>query len=264
MSCRRLHRATGLAGLLILTLAGPTLAQNTNAAQGNAGRETHGARMLVHHALGMAVEGSALQLAARELCANDAAGVDKKGSESSERVRDLQRDARQSFEGTNKLLADAYAIVRDDQANSMTRRYYDAAARYTKTLYGVIGEPLANPENFGADRDKNKEQGKALTAADIATVTLINHAVKNAIDAAHLRRMTAHAADSTANERLRDHAKQMAARSQRCVEKLAGNAEGAKDRDDAPSVALLARQARDLVQIVEDDGDENTRNERPR
>ncbi|MDR3637016.1 MAG: hypothetical protein P4L84_24645 [Isosphaeraceae bacterium] len=255
MSRRHLRRAAGLAGLLVLTFAGGTVAQNTNTAQGNAGRDAHGARMLVHHALDMAIEGSTLQLTSRELVANDAAGADRKGSDVSERVRDLQRDARQNFEGTNKMLADAYAIVRDDQANAMSRRYYDAAARYTKTLYGVIGEPLAKSEDFGAGTDKDK--GKALTAADVATVILVNHAVKEAIDAYHLRKMTAHAADGTATERLREHAKQMAAHSQRCIDKLSGSA-GAKDRDDVPSVARLARQARDLVQMVEDDRDDNT------
>lgn len=254
MSRRNLHRAAGLAGLFILTLAGPSLAQNTNAAQGNAGRDAHGARMLVHHALDMALEGSALQLTARALAANDAARADRKRSEVSERLRDLQRDARQNFEGTNKMLADAYSIVRDEQQRAFTRRYYDAAARYTKTLYALIGEPLAKAEEFGAGQDK--EKGMALTADDLATITLINHSVKEAIDACHLRRMTAHSAESTATERLREHAKHMASRSQRCVEKLAGQG-GAAEAQGTPSVALLARQGRDLVQMLEDERDEN-------
>jgi len=278
MSRRHFRPVAGLAGLFALALAGPTWAQQqtTNPRDNTPPARTfpalpgaknahadHGAKMMVHHALGMAIGGSGLQLTARELAANDAARADKKGSEVSERVRDLQRDARYNFEGANKMLADAYNMVRDREERAVPRRYYDAAARYTKTLYGLIGEPLAKSEDFGGgtDKDKDKDKGndKALTAADIAAITLINHAVCEALDACMLRHATAHEADGTATERLREHAKQMASHSQRCVEKAVehSGAKDTKDRQETPTVSLLARHARDLVQILEDDRDDN-------
>lgn len=275
MSRRHFRPVAGLAGLFALALAAPALAQQTTNPRDNTpparafpalpgarnANADHGVKMMVHHALDMAIGGSGLQLTARELAANDAARADKKGSEVSERVRDLQRDARHNFEGANKMLADAYNMVRDREERAVPRRYYDAAARYTKTLYGLIGEPMAKSEDFGGgtDKDKNKGNDKALTAADIAEIALINHAVCEALDACMLRHATAHEADSTATERLREHAKQMASHSQRCVEKAVehSGAKDTKDQRETPTVSLLARHARDLVQILEDDRADN-------
>jgi hypothetical protein len=249
-------RAFGLAALCVGGTAIPASAQNPSPAAARG--DSQGPAVLVHHALDMAVAGSALQLTARGLASNDAARADRTGSELAERVGDLQADARRNFEGTNTMLAAAHALIQAGQGQGQSpaaaaRRYYDVAARYTRTLYTVIGEPLAGSADFGAGTDEGK--GKALTATDIATVTLINQAVKEAIDASHLRTMTAHGGEGTANDRLREHSSAMSAHCRRCVEKLAG--QGDAGSDDTPTVGLLARQARGLLQILDDDQGKN-------
>jgi hypothetical protein len=224
-----------------------------------------GERMMIGHALAMAIEGSSLQLAARQMASNEADRVDRSKS-AADRVQQLQQDARQSFEDANKLLRSSYDAVRDQQDGSRARRLYDAASRYTKTLYTLIGDPLVVSEKA------EKGQG-GLSGSDIASIMLINHSIKEALDACSLRKSTRpqNASGGTTGI-LREHAKQMEEHATHCIEKVTGvaapnadaSAKNATSGQGSATVKTLAAQGRDLVQIINEDEQVGAAPARPR
>lgn len=329
------HRIiVGLALGLALTLGGSplALAQDAGARQkggrdrdeASGGQET---ATLINHALGMAIDGSQLQLMARETVSRAASETGKRpGEQGAEAVQRLQEEARQAMQDGARLLQEAREAA--DRGDAPSRRLLSAADRYVTTLNALVGQPLAPTGREGAEGDRergpadrvrdrdqgdrgrgdpeinrDRDQGKGdraaarkdrdrdqgdrpragtekardrgqddpglgdrrrgdpgtLNAADIATLTVVNHAVKEAIEASHLREI----GQGAAADRLREHARTMTEHGEQMVQRIAGQANPGADvgqtggESQAPtSVHLLAQQAREVVAAIREMGDD--------
>jgi len=170
--------------------------------------------MLVEHALGMAIEGSALKAIAEQDPNSDAG-------------RALLDHANQQLAESKALLTQAAADGANVPATSPTRRFYSAANQYITTLASLGPQDPA---------------GKA-------QVAMINHSVKEALDADHIRHMGQGAPGSAALVQLLNHANNMKATGSQAVLRLAGN--GTIDPALAPTPILLAQRGRDLLDAAE-------------
>ncbi len=263
------------AGLCVLMLSGPAWAQvarTPGAAQPVASEPTrseptphtgskvlaaHDIPLMIERALHLAIEGSALELAARQFVVNDAGQLEKK-KDAVSLARELQGSARRKVEEARKMVSDAEGMIRQRSEHRSSKRLCDATTRYIQTLNQLSGETLAKTTQHESRPEKRSSTaaGSALSDEDIVSITLINDAVREAINACFLRKMISPADQgSTASEQLRRHARQMAAQSQRRLENLEGASPTPGDKNRA-SVALLARQARDIVNLLQDDAEE--------
>jgi len=170
--------------------------------------------MLVEHALGMAIEGSALKAIAEQ----DA---------NSEPSRMLLDHANRQMAESKALLTRASEDGRAVPATSPTRQFYSAANQYITTL-----------ASLGAQDPAGKSQ-----------VAMINHAVKEALDADHIRRMGRVASGSGAIEQLMNHAGNMKNEGTQSILKIAGN--GTLDPSLGATPILLAQRGRDLLNAAE-------------
>jgi len=125
----------------------------------------------------------------------------------------LRQDARRAFDASDRLFR-AAAV---DGASS---RFYRAANRYVTTLR-LLGGPASNPDGNGAD-------SSPLSAADLAALTVVNHGVKEALDAFQLRQMVRDqgSSGSEASRALLDHARRMEAESQMAIDDFASRGTG--------------------------------------
>jgi hypothetical protein len=101
-----------------------------------------------------------------------------------------------------------------------TERFYRAANRYATTLRTLGGVPavragtgVALPPGTGA---------QFMSGVDLASVSLINHGVKDALDSLQLKqRVRMMGGDTAADRALMDHARQMDAESRQAIDTLA-------------------------------------------
>ena len=178
--------------------------------------------MLIEHAVGMAIEGSALQAIAEQAAAGD---------NPADPSRILLETARKEMQESKTLLAQAATDGRDVAAGSPSRRFYAAANNYISTLT-ALSSPTAPP-----------------TPADRAQVAMINHSVKAVLDSGHIRQMGRAYTPSSSLEQLLNHARDMRNEGSQTVMRLGGN--GPTDPNSAPSAALLARRGRELVEAAD-------------
>jgi len=170
--------------------------------------------MMVEHALSMAIEGSALKAIADQDVTSDPA-------------RALLDHANQEMADSKALLTRAATDGREVPANSPIRRFYASANNYITTLASL---GTANP-------------------ADKSQIAMINHAVKEVLDADHIRQMGRMAAASPAIDQLLNHAGHMRNQGSQTLLRLAGT--GTVDPNLAPTPTLLAQRGRDLLDAAE-------------
>ena len=167
--------------------------------------------MLIEHAVGMAIEGSALLSIAEQ------AGPDK-----NESAKMLLNHARQEMAESKALMTAASSDGQSIDGASPTRRFFSAANNYLATL---------------------NKMGTSASPADRAQVAMMNHAVKAVLDSGHIRQFGQAYSGSPATEQLMTHAAMMNDMGMRTITQAAATG--------SPDATLLARQARDLVDAAQ-------------
>lgn len=174
--------------------------------------------MLTEHAVGMAIEATALQAIAEQA---------KPGATPADPARMLLDHSRMMMQESKALLTQAATEGRNVPAGSPSRRFYSAANNYVATL-GALSGP--NAPSAPIDR---------------AQVAMINHSVKSALDADHILHMGGASGGSVALEQLLNHARGMKTGGTQTISRLAGDA--AIDPNGVPSATLLAQRGRELL-----------------
>jgi len=178
--------------------------------------------MLIEHAVGMAIEGSALLTVAQ---------LSEPAADANNPSRQLLDQARGEIAASKALMTRAAADGSSIGAGSPARRFYTAANNYVATL-GALGSQDAPP-----------------SPADRARISLLNHAVKSALDAGHIRQMGRVYAAGPAIQQLMGHATDMQTLGTQTILKIAGDNRPADNA--SPSVGLLASRARELLDAAE-------------
>lgn len=128
----------------------------------------------------------------------------------------LREHARRAFEASDKLLRQAAGT------GGSTDRFYRASNRYATTLRSLGGQASARGGS-GGDAATSGMGAVAMSGADLTSVTLINHGVKEALDSYQIKQMVRHMGDQgEAARTLMDHARQMDSESQQAIQALAG------------------------------------------
>jgi len=302
-------RFVGSLGLMIATSAGLSTAQGQDNPRA-AGAAGHSTELLITHALDMALEGSELQLTIRQAggpvlagktdggvartSETDGPGAAKAGGKHGGMVQ-LQHQVRRSFQesyelmkASNRLLRGG-AEAREREERAPASRLYAAANLYANTLYSLGRQTFgwqagwdpadrSTPDRTGEDKEPGTthEVGPKLTTADLASITLINHSVKESVSAFELKRSLHHRmAGDAASKLLHDHADAMAKESKKSVEQIlaslheraaAGTPEPKPDNEAAApgahegwsgtQVQALAQQAREVIRVLDELGSE--------
>jgi hypothetical protein len=173
----------------------------------------------------------------------------------------LQQHARKSFESSHELMTTSNGLVRGEapgrgeQASSS--QLYAAANTYASSLFSIARETggweagwkpadrsraeegRADRAESNQDRDRtNANAGSSesrLSAADVIAVTLINHAVKESLNAFELSYSVRDIASTdAAAEQLRSHAKAMASEGRQSVKEIVA---GLDEKGKSPSVS---------------------------
>jgi hypothetical protein len=223
-------------------------------------------------------------------------------------VQQLQRQARQEFETSNRLLSaadedlrgqDGGAASRPEDRSAWSRRLHTAANQYVQTLQALSGVQAgrsdasnsvggqANQQNDRANaggrpgQDQNAEAGR-LNRTDAARVVLVNHAVRQALQAFEINQWTQAvgsqraAVQGASAQRIQEHARQLASESRQILQSIQAGANrpdggaddrrdnaGAGQRNDAAgnqeaagqygqaSVQMLAQQAQQVVDTLQ-------------
>ncbi len=173
-----------------------------------------GVAMLIEHALGMAIEGSALQAIAEQSAP---------GADPNDPAKILLDHARDQMKGAKALLTQAATDGRNIEDGSPTRRFYTAANNYLTTLGSLATAP------------------KAMTPAEKAQVALVNHSVKEVLDSGHIRQFGQAYSSGAATEQLLAHARAMSDGGMKTVLRMAGNG----------PAGTLARSGRELLEAGE-------------
>jgi len=216
----------------------------------------------------------------------------------------LQQHVRKSFECSHELMTTSNRLVRGgaegrgEQASSS--RLYAAANLYSSSLFSIAkatggweagwkpadrsraDQGQTNKAEPNQDRDRRSADASSsecrLTASDVTAVTLINHAVKESLNAFELNYSVRDIGSTdAAAEQLRSHANAMAAEARKSVneimkglhekgksssgaandDKTSGTRTGAdKAENQAGSsgshVQELAKQAREVVRVLDE------------
>jgi hypothetical protein len=178
--------------------------------------------MLVEHAVGMAIEGSSL-LAIVE--------SNPKSSNEPDAVHRLRDKARKLMSESQSLLNQAANDGKGLAANPAVGRFHASANLYITTLAAI---ETTNPE-------------------ERAQVVLINQAVKDVLDADHIRQMAPMVSGSAPLEQLRNHAALMKTQGNELIRSMMGS-----DKiDSAPksvNVTTLATRGRQLLEAADEMG----------
>lgn len=231
----RIFGIAGLAGLLALALPGLLWAQEqetrARAAAGAGGSPAEqDNQLLISHAIGTAITGSNLQLAAQQAAAQgrrqegqDQGTAQQRQPQQQEQqqqqqqaqqqrrqqvVQLIQQQARQQFESSDRLLRTAKDNLGPEDRDNWSRRLYTVADQYTNTLRALAGGDSTRAGRSdiqggqGARERARGEQGEGPSSAreeisagglgrlEVASVALINTAVHDALEAFELRRAT--------------------------------------------------------------------------
>jgi len=156
------------------------------------------------------------------------------GGRSSEQ---LQQHARNAFEASERLLGQA------SNGGSGTERFYRAANRYATTLRTLGG--VSSGRGGGATAATTSGTGgDSMHGGDLTSITLINHGVKEALDALQLKQMVRMiGAETTAGRALMDHARQMDGESAQAIDAFAQG--DGSDRSDASGSGRRGSNASD-------------------
>ena len=171
--------------------------------------------MMVEHAVGMAIEGSALQAIA-------APNAAKPGPS-----KDLFDHGKMAIQESRDLMTRAAGDGRSIPAASPVRRFYDAATAYVTDLSAMSAASPASP-------------------ADMARVAMVNHSVKEALDANHIMAMGRAYGGGTAADQMMQHARKMKDSGTQSVQRMAGNESPAQ-----PGPMMLAQHGRDLLEAAD-------------
>ncbi len=174
--------------------------------------------IMVEHAVGMAIEGSSLRAIA---------GPASAGTNDIDDVKRLRMQAKKLMVESQTLLGQAAADTRGLGGNPSVSQFHAAANLYIATLATL--EP-AGP-------------------SEIAQVGLINHAVKDVLEADHIRQMAPSASGNPAIEQLRNHAALMKEQGSTLLRSLADQASPASG--GPPTVVTLADRGRQLIVAAE-------------
>lgn len=168
----------------------------------------------IGHALCMSIEGSELWACAEASGQTRSEPRTDQASDpgSKDYGMPLKKHAMESFASSKRLFD---AVTRDDSAASEKSKaceeFYQAARRYGEALEACCKEGGSTPE---------RQADKSMSAA---RMTLINHAVKEAVGAAALRSMIQHHGDQSAvGSALLSHATEMRASSRAALESVGG------------------------------------------
>jgi hypothetical protein len=229
----RIFGIAGLAGLLALALPSLLWAQEqetrARAAAGAGGSPAEqDNQLLISHAIGTAINGSNLQLAAQQAAAQGRRqeGQDQGTAQQRQQQQEqqqqqqaqqqrrqqvvqlIQQQARQQFESSDRLLRTAKDNLGPEDRDNWSRRLYTVADQYTNTLRALAGVDSARAGRSdiqggqGARERARGEQGEGPSSAreeisggglgrlEVASVALINNAVHDALEAFELRRAT--------------------------------------------------------------------------
>ena len=246
-----------------------------NEAQGNRTGEQHMTQpgidreAAIGHALGMAIEGSALWHCAQEAEAKvgkadqrDAKADRGRNQLNQQALRDpgavLEQHARDAFRSSDTLFmavkqderageqaanrgANAAANANDPHlkgANSMNKHqacedFYRAARDYSRALQA----------SCSSQKQASSSGNSESCVENAAKVALINHAVKEAVDGVALMMMLRHhGRHDRTTQALESHAQQMLASGRQAIESI-GNSEGSAGRDKDQAVRGTNLQA---------------------
>jgi hypothetical protein len=170
------------------------------------------------HALCIAIEGSELSCRAQQCSkASGERGNAKSGTAS---AMALEQHARDAFQASMHLLD---SVQTDKSANAGAasgncEAFYQAAKRYSQALETCCRNASADdPTGTGANR------AAATVKLDPAQMTLLNHAVKEAVEGIGLRKMIRHHHDrSETASALEEHAKHMLESSDEALRSVPG------------------------------------------
>jgi len=135
---------------------------------------------------------------------------------SGQSAEQLRQHARSAFEASETLLRQAA------NGGGSTDRFYRAANRYASTLRSLGGLASSrggtSGDNTGA-AGSSGPGGGARSRADLASVAVINHGVKEALDSLQIKQMVrTMGGEGDAARVLRDHARQMDSESLQAIE----------------------------------------------
>ncbi|MFO0890537.1 MAG: hypothetical protein U0790_15515 [Isosphaeraceae bacterium] len=143
----------------------------------------------------------------------------------------LQHHARRGFEDSDRLFQEAARRAGD--GNSPMGRYLQAAQNYARTLQTFSGYRGSRRGDAGGDEAGDRgafgagaSMAGMSSAADLQSVYLVNHAVKEVLDSCKIKmmcRMMGNAAEGT--DILRQHAQQMHDEGMRAIQSLASTAD---------------------------------------
>jgi hypothetical protein len=266
----RIFGIAGLAGLLALALPGLLWAQEqetrARAAAGAGGSPAEqDNQLLISHAIGTAINGSNLQLAAQQAAAQGRRqeGQDQGTAQQRQQqqqaqqqrrqqvVQLIQQQARQQFESSDRLLRTAKDNLGPEDRDNWSRRLYTVADQYTNTLRALAGgdatragrsdiqggqgarERARGEQGEGPSSAREEISGGGLGRLEVASVALINNAVHDALEAFELRRATQEArgarSQSAPVQQLREHARQMPSNSKEVLQRFLTTYQGADD-----------------------------------
>lgn len=285
-----IRKTVGLAALLLAALAASARAQESGKRDRDTGGSDHDTRMLINHGLDMLIDGGNMQLTAREVVSRAAAETGRAPAQpGATSIQQLQEEARQDMESGNRMIADARNALRD--RNSDDARLCEAAERFSTTLRTLASQNLASPVPAQPARVANPNQpqinparpalapvANGLSSADVASIALIDEAVKEAIDACNLKHFTSTSGSgSSGSEKLQEHARKMATHSEQCLQRMEASLSPRSNPNEIPranpprtgrapaaqpgadptaqpqqpaTVQTLAHQARELVQLI--------------
>jgi len=278
MRLRTTSRIAALAGLGAFALALPIIAQDAGTQRTGGGQNTssggqtrtesrdaqgqpggqHGATaghhhdqvMLISHGLAMAIEGSTLQALSMQSGGNAQAGGNAAGNQGQagrSSGQQLQQHARSAFEASDRLLRQAgqggndragdrqQAQGNDNQGNRSPVMRFQAAANEYASVLRRLGDRNEGGNNAGGN---NANANAGASGADMRTVAVLNHAVKEALDAHKMRHMTRMMGntDNQAMQMLQQHAQEMDRESRQAIGQFASNrgaGDAANDRGGA-------------------------------
>jgi len=143
---------------------------------------------------------------------------------SGQSAEQLRQHAQRAFEASDTLLRKAAS------KGGSSERFYRAANRYATTLRSLGGQALRRGGASGDDNNTGASTGLgggAMSGADLTSVTLINHGVKEAIDSLQLKQMVrSMGEEGEAARALLDHARQMDSESQQAIQGLSNGVAG--------------------------------------
>lgn len=176
-----------------------------------------GAAIMAEHALGMAIEGSALKMIAEQSATGPAGDQDSKA---------LLGQAERLMAESRAILDSAPADTRNVAANMPTRRFDQAARAYLETLAGLT----------------------APGASDKIRMALVNHAVKQVLDAKHILQMGEYSSGGMAMPRLMKHARNMETEGTQALIQMGGS--GPIAPAALTNVTTLARRGREVIEAA--------------